>query len=227
MNGVLGMTSLLLNTELSVKQRKFGEIIELSGNSLMTIINDILDFSRIESGKLTLDITDFSIYECVQATKDLLIKSAENKGLGLRCHIAKDVPLIVRGDQGRIKQILINLVGNAVKFTETGYVSIDVSVVNDGLDTTMLRIEVQDTGIGIANNAQQTIFENFSQEDSSTTRRFGGTGLGLAISKQLADLMGGELGVASAPGQGSRFWFQLPLGAFVQRNSKNRQTRYF
>ncbi|MFT4824043.1 MAG: signal transduction histidine kinase/CheY-like chemotaxis protein [Halioglobus sp.] len=220
MNGVLGMTSLLLNTELSVKQRKYGEIIELSGNSLMTIINNILDFSRIESGKLALDITDFSIYECVQATKDLLLKSAENKSLGLRCHIAKDVPQIVRGDQGRIKQILINLVGNAVKFTATGYVSIDVSVVNDGLDTTMLRIEVKDTGMGIANNAHQTIFEHFSQEDSSTTRRFGGTGLGLAISKQLIDLMGGEIGVASAPGQGSRFWFQLPLALSYKETQK-------
>ena len=221
MNGVLGMTSLLLNTELSVKQRKFGEIIELSGNSLMTIINNILDFSRIESGKLTLDITNFSIYDCVQATRDLLLESAENKGLNLRYHITEDVPQIVKGDQGRIKQILINLVGNAIKFTEAGYVSIDVSIENNGLNRSMLNIEVQDTGIGIANNAHQTIFENFSQEDSSTTRRFGGTGLGLAISKQLVDLMDGELGVVSTPEQGSRFWFQLPLAPADKAAQKN------
>jgi len=211
MNGVLGMTSLLLNTELTQEQRKFGETIELSANSLLAIINDILDFSRIESGKLTFDLTDFSISECVQLSRDLLKQSAENKGLSLRCRIADDVPPMVRADQGRIRQVLINLVGNAIKFAETGYVSIDVSVINISLDIVMLRIEVRDTGIGISPSAQETIFDNFSQADSSTTRRFGGTGLGLSISKQLVEMMDGEIGVVSAQGQGSRFWFQLPL----------------
>ena len=211
MNGVLGMTSLLLDTELSQEQRKFCEMVEFSGNSLLTIINDILDFSRIESGKLTLQPTDFSISECVQFATDLLTEGAKNKGLRLSYHIADDVPPTVRADKSRIRQVLINLVGNAIKFTETGDVAINVSVINNRVDAATLRIEVRDTGIGIPSNAHQTIFENFSQADSSTTRRFGGTGLGLTISKQLVELMGGKIGVVSAPGQGSRFWFQLPL----------------
>jgi signal transduction histidine kinase/ActR/RegA family two-component response regulator len=221
MNGVLGMTSLLLETELSEEQRKFCEIVELSGNSLLTIINDILDFSQIESGKLTLELTDFSMSECIQFATDLLIKSAENKGLRLSSHIADDVPPMVRADKGRVMQVLINLAGNAIKFTAAGEVSINVSVINNGVDAATLSIEVRDTGIGIPGNAHQSIFENFSQADSSTTRRFGGTGLGLTISKQLVELMGGKIGVVSAPGQGSRFWFQLPLTPSDKRIQAN------
>lgn len=221
MNGVLGMTSLLLETELSKDQRKFCEMVELSGNSLLTIINDILDFSRNESGKLTLELTNFSMSECVQFATDLLSKSAEDKGLRLSCHIADDVPPMVRADRGRIRQVLINLVGNAIKFTATGDVSIDVTVINKDTAAAILCIEVLDTGIGIPSNVHQTIFENFSQADSSTTRRFGGTGLGLSISKQLVELMGGTIGVVSEPGQGSRFWFQLPLAPSDKRIQAN------
>ena len=211
MNGVLGMTTLLLLTTLNSKQRQFAETIKVSADSLLTIINDILDFSKVESGTLSIELIDISFANCLYLSRDLLLESAEKKGLILQCHIAEDVPLIVKADEGRIRQILVNLIGNAIKFTDLGKINVDVSVVNKTSTTVMLLVEVCDTGIGIAISKQKSIFDNFSQADTSTTRRFGGSGLGLTISQQLVELMGGEIGVDSEEAKGSRFWFRLPL----------------
>ena len=211
MNGVLGMTTLLLRTILNTKQRQFAETINVSTHSLLIIINDILDFSKIESGALNIELIDVSFTNCLYLSKDLLLESAERKGLELQCYIAEDVPPSVKADEGRIRQILVNLIGNAIKFTDSGKINVDVSVENTNTTIVTLLIEVTDTGIGIAPSKQKTIFDNFSQADTSTTRRFGGSGLGLTISQKLVELMGGEIGVESEEAKGSRFWFRLPL----------------
>ena len=211
MNGVLGMTTLLLRTILNTKQRQFAETINVSTHSLLIIINDILDFSKIESGALNIELIDVSFTNCLYLSKDLLLESAEKKGLELQCYIAEDVPPSVKADEGRIRQILVNLIGNAIKFTDSGKINVDVSVENTNTTIVTLLIEVTDTGIGIAPSKQKTIFDNFSQADTSTTRRFGGSGLGLTISQKLVELMGGEIGVESEEAKGSRFWFRLPL----------------
>jgi signal transduction histidine kinase/CheY-like chemotaxis protein len=211
MNGVLGMTTLLLRTILNTKQRQFAETINVSTHSLLIIINDILDFSKIESGALNIELIDVSFTNCLYLSKDLLLESAEKKGLELQCYIAEDVPPSVKADEGRIRQILVNLIGNAIKFTDSGKINVDVSVENTNTTIVTLLIEVTDTGIGIAPSKQKTIFDNFSQADTSTTRRFGGSGLGLTISQKLVELMGGEIGVESEETKGSRFWFRLPL----------------
>ncbi len=211
MNGVFGMTTLLLGTELTEKQRKYIETIQFSSDSLLTIINDILDFSKIESGRLSFDVVDFNFSSCVYATRDLLKESADSKGLALNYIVADDAPVMVKADPGRIRQILINLLANAIKFTEHGAVSVEISVLGWSEQVVTVLFEVIDSGIGITAAAQKTIFDGFSQADSSTTRRFGGTGLGLSVSKQLVELMGGEIGVESKLGEGSRFWFSLPL----------------
>jgi len=209
MNGVLGMTELILVSELDPKQRHFAETIRDSADSLLDIINDILDFSKIEAGKLELERAEFDLRDVVESVVELLSIRAQSKGLEMLCDIAPRMDTLVRGDQTRLRQILTNLIGNAIKFTEHGEVVIRVrEAVAEG-DAAKFRFEVIDTGIGIKPASQELIFELFSQEDGSTTRRYGGTGLGLAICKQLAELMGGTIGVDSVPNKGTTFWFTV------------------
>lgn len=211
MNGVLGMTDLVLDSELTTKQRLYVNTIYKSGETLLAIINDILDFSKIEAGKLVLEETPFRLQNAVEESTALLAAKAAENGLTLDAKVAKGVPGHVLGDPTRIRQVLLNLIGNAVKFTEKGGVTVVVSTQDVRGDRAEVRFEVIDTGIGIDQETSSTLFQPFTQADSSTTRRFGGTGLGLAISKQLVELMGGEIGVQSTPGKGSTFWFSLPL----------------
>jgi signal transduction histidine kinase/CheY-like chemotaxis protein/HPt (histidine-containing phosphotransfer) domain-containing protein len=211
MNGVIGMTELLLMTTLRAEQRELAETIQTSAEALLVIINDVLDFSKIEAGRLDLECIPFDIRKTINDVVVLLSTAAEQKGLRLTTAVTSDTPLYVAGDPGRLRQVLLNLVGNAVKFTPTGAVSIGVRA--DPLDGGFIHVAVRDTGIGIAPEAQAHLFEAFSQADASTSRRFGGSGLGLGICKRLVQLMGGEIGVESAVGQGSTFWFSARLPA--------------
>ena len=211
MNGVIGMTGLLLDTKLDDEQRHFAETIRDSGESLLTVINDILDFSKMEAGKLDLDYTEFELVPLVESVVDILAPRAHAKGIEIASLIDPRLRMLVRSDPGRLRQVLMNLGGNAVKFTEAGGVSIEVRIAEGSGTHVMVRFEVRDTGIGIAKDAQDRLFTMFSQVDASTARRYGGTGLGLAISKRLAELMGGQVGVDSEPGHGSRFWIELPI----------------
>jgi two-component system sensor histidine kinase/response regulator len=220
LNGVLGMTQLLLHTELTDKQRQFVEIADRSGISLLDVVNDILDFSKIEAGKLQLENSDLDVQELVGEVMDLFTHRLQSKQVELASNIHAEVPTHVRGDITRLRQILVNLVGNAVKFTEQGEIVLSVSRVDEQADLVTLRLEVRDTGIGIAPAVQEKIFEAFSQADGSTTRKFGGTGLGLTIVKQLVRLMNGRVGVESSLGVGSMFWVQIPFERPLNVESK-------
>ncbi|EFI35907.1 multi-sensor hybrid histidine kinase [Desulfonatronospira thiodismutans ASO3-1] len=235
MNGVIGMTGLLLDTDLDSEQQHYARTVRSSAESLLTVINDILDFSKIEAGRLDIETVDFDLEAMLRDFSGMMAVKAEEKGLELICSMDPNVPSMVRGDSGRLRQILMNLVGNAVKFTEHGEVEIKVSrMVNDECEnpnaetqenshdlyrssfttqhSCLMHFSVRDTGIGIPEDKQDSLFESFSQVDASTTRKFGGTGLGLAISRQLAEIMGGTAGLESVEGRGSTFWFTVRLG---------------
>ena len=211
MNGVIGMADLLLDLELGPLQREYAETIRSSADSLLTVINGVLDFSKIEAGKLVLEQLDFDLTETVESALDVLAERAQAKGTELVMDLPPELPRLLRGDPGRLRQVLVNLVSNAVKFTTGGEIVIRVAQQAETLHRVVLRFEVRDTGLGIAAEVQAKLFQPFTQADSSTTRRYGGTGLGLAISKQLVTMMEGQIGVESALGRGAMFWFTVQL----------------
>jgi two-component system sensor histidine kinase/response regulator len=214
MNVIIGMSQVLLETELTAEQRRFAQMITTGAESLLTIINDVLDFSKMEAGKLQISSVDFDLGAVAQEAVAFLTESAARKGLELTCSTELAV-CRVRGDPGRIRQIMVNIIGNAIKFTETGRVDVSVTCDQDARDL-MAQFEVRDTGIGMTEAVHATLFRPFCQGDQSTTRKHGGTGLGLAISKHLVDLMGGSLHCESSPGKGSTFWFNVPLAPASQ-----------
>ena len=220
MNGVIGMTEILKSTALSTKQRMYVETIRRSGHTLLTVINDILDFSKVEAGKLELECIEFDLVQLVEDVVELLGLRANAKGLELVCDISPGLFGHFEGDPHRLRQVLMNMVGNAVKFTESGQVVVGVSLLEDGADGQLVKFQIEDSGIGIPEDAQTGIFEAFAQADGATTRRFGGTGLGLTISKQLAEMMGGQVGLESDEGIGSNFWFTAKLKWKSQRTQQ-------
>ena len=227
MNGVIGMTNILLDTPLNEEQRDYADTIRDSSESLLVLLNDILDLSKAEAGKLTIEPHDLDLKEIVEQSMALLQAVADGKSIDLKTTIADDIPNFLIGDAGRLRQVLINLAGNAVKFTEQGGVSIGVSKLSEVNSDIMLRFEVSDTGIGVSEEAKSRLFNPFEQADGSHSRRFGGTGLGLAISKQIVELMGGEIGVDSVAGEGSTFWFNIHLAkpSQAERDAVSKATK--
>jgi PAS domain S-box-containing protein len=220
MNGVIGMSGLLLDTQLSDEQRRYAEILRNSGESLLALLNDILDFSKIEAGKLEMETLDFDLRVLLDDFAALMALRAQEKGIVFICAPEPNVPSYLHGDPGRLRQILTNLTGNAVKFTHEGEISVRASLVSETDAEAVLRFSIKDTGIGIPAGKQNILFQKFTQADASTTRQYGGTGLGLAISKQLAERMGGEIGIVSEEGLGSEFWFTARLGKQTERENK-------
>jgi two-component system sensor histidine kinase/response regulator len=209
MNGVLGMAEMLLGTELTDTQRNYTQLVKQSGEHLLVIINDILDFSKIEAGKLTVEYINFNLWDLLDDIHTVYTPQAEGKGIAMHFDIANDIPVAICGDPNRLRQIMANLLGNAIKFTNQGRILASVRIASEDNQAVMLRFEVHDTGIGVSREARTRIFEAFSQADDSTTRKYGGTGLGLAISKQLVELMGGAIGVDNGRPHGSVFWFTV------------------
>ena len=207
MNGIMGLTNLMLDTDLNEEQREFAESAASCSKSLMRIINDILDFSKIEAGEMRIEVVDFNLPRIIEDVAELLADRAQEKGIEMVCSIDRTLPRWIRGDPGRLRQILTNLVGNAVKFTEEGAVQIGAEVIAEAEETYEIKFSIRDTGIGISQDARDKLFQSFSQADGSTTRQYGGTGLGLAICRKLCELMGGTIDVESELGQGSTFWF--------------------
>ena len=211
MNGVIGMTNLLLDTNLTDEQRECAETVRTCGDHLLTILNDILDFSKIEAGKLDLEVIEFDLRLAIDESLDLVAERASSKSLNLVCLFHADVPRDLMGDPGRLRQVVMNLTSNAVKFTDNGDVIVEVTVESQSSEEATIRVAVTDTGIGISEEACERLFRSFSQADGSTTRKYGGTGLGLAICKRLVEMMGGTIGVVSQVGRGSCFWFTMNL----------------
>jgi len=211
MNGVIGMTGLLLDTKLDAEQRRFAEIVRNSADSLLALINDVLDFSKIEAGKLDLEIIDFDLRALFDDFAGMIALRAEEKHLKFACAVDAEVPSLLRGDPGRLRQVLLNLAGNAIKFTSKGEVAVRAGLEWESEDEAVLRLSVRDTGIGIPAEKHGLLFNKFSQLDASTTRKYGGTGLGLAISQRLVGMMGSEIRVNSEAGRGSEFWFRIRL----------------
>jgi len=218
LNGVIGMSDLLMDTKPSRKQRELAHSIQASAGVLLGVIENILDFSRIEAGKVVIDRAEFDLHNLVSDTSNLFVHQARKKGLKFSAHIDPNTPFLLNGDSFHIRQVLINLIGNAIKFTSEGSVELRVSTASTAGEIVRLRFEVEDTGIGIAEKNRATLFDSFQQVDASTTRRFGGTGLGTAIARQLVELMGGEIGLDSQLGKGTCFWVEVPLA--VQQDSK-------
>ncbi len=211
LNGVIGMTGLLLDTKLDEEQQDYANTILTCADALLSVINGILDFSKIEAGKLRIEIIDFDLRRMIEETIDMMLVRAREKGLDIFRIYGNELPFLLRGDPGRIRQVLLNILGNAIKFTDRGSITVSTCLVDGNERFADIQFSVTDTGMGIPHDRRDCLFRSFSQLDSSTTRNHGGTGLGLAISKRLVEMMGGSIGVESESGKGSRFWFTLTL----------------